>query len=183
MRRRDADRARATVGLDAYLARERGRIIDAATPERVEQMRAAERSRTVYRAWNAVCAGTREGAHVTGLRYLPESNKLLVYLDEAVWTQEMTMMREIIRARMAQLGVALDGFVFRTSRPGYGKGATPRKQQAAASSRPPHKELSPEESAALDGAVAPIEDKRLRDALKSAMRASLEWKKGQTDGK
>ena len=183
----DGQRARKTVGLGAYLGGERRRIIDAATPERLEQMHAAERTREVYRAWNAVCGGTREGGHVTGLRYLPESNKLLVYADAPGWTQELTMLREIIRIRMAREGVDLDGFVFRTSRPGYGGEAVQRKHRAqAASSAPPprsaHRELSHEEAAALDAAVAPVEDKRLRDALKSAMRASLEWKKGQSAG-
>lgn len=183
----DGKRDRRTVGLDAYLGGERRRIIDAATPERLEQMHAAERTREVYRAWNAVCGGTREGGHVTGLRYLPESNKLLVYADAPAWTQELTMLREIIRTRMAREGVDLDGFVFRTSRPGYGGEAVQRKHRPQASTpvRPsvaPHAALSQEEDAALDAAVAPLEDKRLRDALKSAMRASLEWKKGQSAG-
>lgn len=79
-------------------------IVSRATPERLERMRKAEAARGVYRAWNAVCGGTREGEHVTGLRYLSDQNKLLVYLDDAVWTQEMTMLREIIRARMEREG-------------------------------------------------------------------------------
>ena len=85
--------------LNEYLDAERRRILGAAGPERREQMARAERSREVYRAWNAVCGGTREGAHVTGLRYLPDTNELLVYLDTPSWTQEMTMLREIIRPR------------------------------------------------------------------------------------
>lgn len=185
MKHDDALRSRKTVGLDAFLGAERSRIIDAATPERREQMHAAERTREVYRAWNAVCGGTREGGHVTGLRYLPESNQLLVYADAPAWTQELTMLREIIRARMAREGVDLDGFVFRTSRPGYGsaEGSTrkgPRTRGAASQTKPaPRCPLTDDEAASLSRAVEPIEDHRLRDALKSAMAASLEWKKGK----
>lgn len=185
MKHDDALRSRKTVGLDAFLGVERSRIIDAATPERREQMHAAERTREVYRAWNAVCGGTREGGHVTGLRYLPESNQLLVYADAPAWTQELTMLREIIRARMAREGVDLDGFVFRTSRPGYGsaEGSTrkgPRPRGVVSQAKPaPRCPLTDDEAASLSRAVEPIEDSRLRDALKSAMAASLEWKKGK----
>ena len=43
---------------------ERSRIIAGVTPEQRERMSEAERARTVSRAWNTVCAGTREGEHV-----------------------------------------------------------------------------------------------------------------------
>ena len=81
MRRANYEREDGTVAFGGFLDAERQRILAAATPERRAQMEAAEESRAVYRAWNAVCSGTREGRHVTGLRYLPESNELLVYLD------------------------------------------------------------------------------------------------------
>ena len=104
MRRSNYERENGTVAFGGFLDAERQRILAAATPERRAQMEAAEESRAVYRAWNAVCSGTREGRHVTGLRYLPESNELLVYLDSPSWTQEMTLLREIIRARMERAG-------------------------------------------------------------------------------
>ena len=106
MRRANYERESETVAFSGFLNAERQRILAAATPERRAQMEAAEESRAVYRAWNAVCSGTREGRHVTGLRYLPESNELLVYLDSPSWTQEMTLLREIIRARMERAGGA-----------------------------------------------------------------------------
>lgn len=170
--------------LNEYLDAERRRILGAAGPERREQMARAERSREVYRAWNAVCGGTREGAHVTGLRYLPDTNELLVYLDAPSWTQEMTMLREIIRTRMEREGVALSGFVFRTTKPGH---AAPRARRAApardaAPTPAPRVALSPEEDAALDASVGGIGDERLASALKKAMKASLEWKKA-TEGR
>ena len=105
-----------TRGLGGYLAEERSRLFDGASPEKREQMLAAERTREVYRAWNAVCAHTREGSHATGLHYRPETNELIVYMDSAAWTQEMTMLREIIRARMAATGVDVAGLVFMTSK-------------------------------------------------------------------
>ena len=77
MRRANYERESETVAFSGFLNAERQRILAAATPERRAQMEAAEESRAVYRAWNAVCSGTREGRHVTGLRYLPESNERL----------------------------------------------------------------------------------------------------------
>ena len=116
------------------------------------------------------------------------------------------MLREIIRARMAREGVELAGFVFRTSKPSYAvraaahavrsgshsdtasdpcdlagaswrrgssRGESPRAKRAV-----PHADLAPEERAAVDAAVAGLDDDRLAEALKNAITASLEWKKG-----
>lgn len=179
--RNEDTRARATVPVSSLMGDVRQNIVSHATPEQLERMRNAERTRSVYTAWNTVCAGTREGEHVTGLRFLPDQNKLLVYLDDAAWTQEMTMLREIVRARMECVGVKIDGFVFRTSKPGFKRSGVERPLRTAKPQRPePPKPapLAPEEERALDAAVAPIEDPRLRKSLKSAMQASLEWKKG-----
>lgn len=159
---------------------ERSRIIAGAAPEQRERMGEAERARTVYHAWNTVCAGTREGEHVTGLKFLPDTNELLVYLDGSVWTQEMMMLREIIRARMEREGVRLDGFVFRTTKPGFKRSGVerPHGEKKAAPTTPSTAPLSAEEEGAIDAAVAPIADDRLRKSLKKAMKASIEWKKG-----
>ena len=165
------------------------RIYDSATPEKRRQMRAAERTHEVYAAWNAVCAKTREGQHATGLHYMPESNQLLVYMDGPSWTQEMTMMREIIRARMAALGVNVAGLIFKTSQQGYqsraqilaqgngGPVAIPKKLSAPP--RPPRLALSRSEEEILRDAVAGIEDDALRRALFSAMETSLECNKAR----
>ena len=186
-----------TRGLGGYLAEERSRLFDGASPKKREQMLAAERTREVYRAWNAVCAHTREGSHATGLHYRPEPNELIVYMDSAPWAQEMTMLREIIRARMAATGVDVAGLVFMTSKEGYasrassaaagtsGSADSPAKGPAGSSSArraaktpPPHKDLTPAESAVIDREVSGIKDQRLQEALKSAMKASFEWRKG-----
>lgn len=183
-----------TRGLGGYLAAERSRLFDGASPKKREQMLAAERTREVYQAWNAVCAHTREGAHATGLHYKPETNELVVYMDSAAWTQEMTMLREIIRARMAATGVDVAGLIFITSKEGYASRA--QSSAAASSARGasraagssstrretkgsvPHVDLTPAENAELDREVSGIQDGRLQEALKSAMKASFEWRKG-----
>ena len=116
-----SERARATVGLGEFLSAERSRIFDGASEDRREQYRQAERRGEVFRAWNTVCANTREGKHVTGLHFVPERNELIVYTDGASWTQELTMLREIIRARMERVGVSVDNIVVKTTRPGFQK--------------------------------------------------------------
>ena len=112
-------RLNATAGLGDFINSERSRLFDGATPERRRQFEQAERRHDIYRAWNQICANTREGRHVTGLHYVAERNELIVYTDGASWTQELTMMREIIRARMERLGGAVGNIVVKTTRPGY----------------------------------------------------------------
>ena len=112
-------RLNATAGLGDFINSERSRLFDGATPERRRQFEQAERRHDIYRAWNQICANTREGRHVTGLHYVAERDELIVYTDGASWTQELTMMREIIRARMERLGGAVGNIVVRTTRPGY----------------------------------------------------------------
>ena len=167
MRRANYERESETVAFSGFLNAERQRILAAATPKRRAQMEAAEESRTVYRAWNAVCSGTREGRHVTGLRYLPESNELLVYLDSPSWTQEMT-------------GAHVDGLVFKTTAPGHTPSAAKERLRPATTERSPapHADLSEAERTEIERQVAPIEDQKLREALENAMRASAEWAKG-----
>lgn len=112
-------RLNATVGLGEFIDSERSRLFDAASPERRRQFERAERRHEIFRAWNRVCANTREGRHVTGLHYVAERDELIVYTDGAAWTQELAMMREIIRARMEQVGGAVGGIVVKTTRPGF----------------------------------------------------------------
>ena len=112
-------RLNATAGLGDFINSERSRLFDGATPERRRQFEQAERRHDIYRAWNQICANTREGRHVTGLHYVAERDELIVYTDGASWTQELTMMREIIRARMERLGGAVGNIVVKTTRHGY----------------------------------------------------------------
>lgn len=187
-RERSNERLGATAGLSSFLGSERARLFDRAGEDRREQPRAAEKQRAVFRAWNEVCANTREGQHVTGLKYLPETNELLVYVEAGSWATEFTMMREIIRARMAVKGVDVAGFVFKTSRSGYASlaqrsgtpatGALSNRVTAKPVNTPPSpiRRLSEEEARGLDAAVAPIEDSKLKEALRNAMGASLSWR-------
>ena len=161
MRSDSGKRAPKRIGLSSLsdiVCSERSRILTGLTPERRERMEAAEHARSVYRAWNAVCGGTREGE------------------------QEMTMLREIIRARMEREGAYIDGFVFRTSREDFrAREAGKRVEHAAqkAARAVPHAKLSPEEERAIDEGVAAVQDEKLREALKKAISSSAEWKKGQ----
>lgn len=152
--------------------------MDGASPLRRDQMRAAEASRDVYRAWNEVCAATREAAHVTGLHYAPESNELIVYADDATWVSELTMMREIIRARMHRRGVSIADIKVRRSREGFERRYRPRDERPArdGKSSVPRTPLTASQEMALDEEVSPISDTKLREALKNAMKASFEHK-------
>lgn len=163
-------------------------IYDGASEAERARYRAAERRGEVFAAWNAVCGGTREGAHVTGLHYVPESNELVVYLDGAAWTQEMAMLREIIRARMAARGVDVAGFIFKTSPAGYrsrfGRPSPADKGGAHGAGARPHAPsvlpaLTADEERMVEESTAGMEDERLREAAKKAMRASIQLKKSE----
>ena len=86
-------RLNATAGLGDFINSERSRLFDGATPERRRQFEQAERRHDIYRAWNQICANTREGRHVTGLHYVAERDELIVYTDGASWTQERSKLK------------------------------------------------------------------------------------------
>ena len=168
--------------LSSLMEAERARLVGGSDEERQRQLQAAERQRSVFSAWNAVCGATREGAHVTGLHYLPASDELVVYLDGASWTQEMTLMREIIRARMAIAGADVANIRFKTSKEGYrsraGQGAPTRAAAGAEQRQPaPREPLDEQELAEVERAAGKIEDAGLKNAFERAMIASLEWSK------
>lgn len=172
-----SDRFGATQGLGSILEQEKRRIYDDATPAKREAFLKAERAREVYRAWNTVCARTREGQHVCGLHFVPETRELIVYVDGSSWVNELTVLREIIRARMEACGVSVSALVFKLSRKGYGVPSpglsAARGLKASACVASSRAELSPADAAAIDARVAHIKDEGLQRALKSAMGAGL----------
>lgn len=170
-------------GLGALAASLRENVYAGASEQTRERYAAAERRQMVFNAWNEVCAGTREGQHVTGLFYAPDTNTLVVYTDGAAWTQELSMMREIIRARMEAAGAAVAEIVCKTSRPGHA-GAQPQHTPSVPAAplphpRPPREALTPAERDELACRSADIADPKLRRALTGAWAASLEWEKGR----
>ena len=178
----DEERKGGQESIGSLVDAERQRLLAGASDERARQFHAAEEQHKVYEAWNEVCAGTREGNHVTGLHYIAESNELIVYMDAASWTQEMTMLREIIRARMEFAGAKVDGILFKTSREGYraaGASSSRSRREPAdgGTDEDATASLTPEELEHVDALTDGIEDQRLRKALKNAMTASLEWSK------
>ncbi len=184
---RKSDRFGTTQGLGNILEQEKRRIYDDAAPAKREAFLEAERAREVYRAWNTVCARTREGQHVCGLHFVPETSELIVYVDGSSWVNELTVLREIIRARMEACGVRVSALVFKLSRKGY---EAPRAASSAASkdkspahAARPQAELSSADVASIDARVAHIKDEGLQRALKSAMGAGLSLDKSRKSTK
>ena len=184
---RKSDRLGTTQGLGNILEQEKRRIYDDAAPAKREAFLEAERAREVYRAWNTVCARTREGQHVCGLHFVPETSELIVYVDGSSWVNELTVLREIIRARMEACGVRVSALVFKLSRKGS---EAPRAASSAASkdkspahAARPQAELSSADVASIDARVARIKDEGLQRALKSAMGAGLSLDKSRKSTK
>lgn len=179
-RRSGSQRAGETFSLGQFAASQRARIYDGASPERRQQFEAAERRAQIMHAWNEVCANTREGKHVTGLYYVPEADELVVYTDGSTWTQELTMMREIIRARMEFKGGRVGKLTFKTSRDGYARGGVQRGPQPnKPAPKKPLPALPEAERAVIAEQTSAIADPKLRQALKNAMEASAAWRKSK----
>ncbi|WP_085829936.1 DciA family protein [Collinsella vaginalis] len=182
MARRDVgERTGEARGLGSWAAILRGQIYDGSSPERRERLRAAERRGAVFSAFNAVVKGTREGSHVTGLHFVADENKLIIYVEGSSWTQELTMLREIIRARMAAQGASVDELVFLTSRtpPRCARKDAPAAKKAPAPTPVP---LTEKEEGEVEEIASRVSDPILREAVLKAMRANFEWKKG-SEGK
>lgn len=180
-KRDDKDRAAATLGLSAYVQGECDRFLSGATVDQREMMKSAEKIRSVYAAWNAVCGGTREGKHVTGLHYVPENDELIVYADAAPWAQELTMLREIIRARMAHEGAKISSIVFKVSHTKHTNdfSSVHAIHQNAVEKKPTrmvHVQMTEDQRRAIRELDDEFDDPKLREAAKKAMKASFEYK-------
>ncbi|QWT17606.1 DUF721 domain-containing protein [Collinsella sp. zg1085] len=109
------ERNRTTLSLSQLAQTMREQVFGGQTKEQQEQFIRAEKRARIFHAWNTVIGKSREKQHVTGLFYIPEKNELLVYVDEPVWAQEFSMLREILRARMAAIGADVAHISFKTS--------------------------------------------------------------------
>jgi hypothetical protein len=132
-------------------------------------------------AWNRV-VGEEISRHTTGSAL--RDGELLVYVDSAVWANELAAMSEHLRERLnEEMGEALVRSVrFAVSR----KVAEQRKEREAEEQIHAHYAKDDVESVALteqerlqvEYMTAAIADEGLRDAAVRAMTRHLEWKKG-----
>ena len=142
---RRSDRFGATQGLGSILEQEKRRIYDDATPAKREAFLEAERAREVYRAWNTVCARTREGQHVRARM-------------------------EACGVRVSALVFKLSRKGYEAPR---AASSAVNKVKSSPCAGLPRAELSPADVAAIDARVSHIKDDGLQRALKSAMGAGL----------
>lgn len=106
---------------------------------------------------------------------------LIVYVDDSIFAAELNAQRELIKLHLLELfGEDVEQFEIHVSRGKYKKNhpyLTDSSRHAAekASVIP----LDDAEKAFVSNAVASIEDPRLREIVRKAMTADLEWKKGE----
>ena len=106
---------------------------------------------------------------------------LIVYVDESIFAAELNAQRELIRLRLLELfGEDVEEFQILVSRGKYKKHhpyLTETSQEA--DEKPPSIPLDEAEREYVSNTVSAVEDERLREALRKAMTADLEWKKGE----
>lgn len=106
---------------------------------------------------------------------------LIVYVDESIFAAELNAQRELIKLHLLQLfGEDVEMFEIHVSRGKYKKNhpyLTDSQQQA--DEKPASIPLDEAETAYVSDTVAHVEDERLRETLRKAMTADLEWKKGE----
>lgn len=130
--------------------------------------------------------GDFEHRHTRGV-FLKESNRqgvapiLYVYVDSSAMQTEFRADKDIYLVRLAHYGFDVSDIVFRLSQKGQGvryEPPTPTRKVT-----PVHPELTAEELAQVDEAVAGLEGS-LRDRVRAAMISSLrrDKSKGHTEG-
>ena len=114
-----------------------------------------------------------------------DQKTLIVYVDESIYSAELNAQRELIRMRFLDMfHEQLEAFEIYVSRGKYKKNhpfidaATDFPADHFAPSIP----LDEAEKKHVQDCVQTIENPRLAQALKKAMTADLEWKKGISEG-
>ncbi len=137
----------------------------------------ADRSSSAHRAPAASGAPSRSAA--------PQLQKrLVVYVDDSIYAAELNAQRELLRLKLLELfGERIDVFDIFISRGNYRKKHPFDRMRAESAPEPvrktPPAPLSAEEESRVDEAAARVENPRVQRALEKAMKADLEWKKGE----
>lgn len=110
--------------------------------------------------------------------------RLVVYVDDSIYAAELNAQRELLRLKLLELyGEHIDVFDIFISRGGYRKKHPFDRMRAETVSEPvrktPPMPLSDEEKMRVGEACAHIENPHVQRALEKAMKADLEWKKGE----
>ena len=106
---------------------------------------------------------------------------LIVYVDDSIIATELNAQRELIKLHLLQLfGEDVEAFEIYVSKPKFKKNhpylvAEDGQPEKKAPSVP----LDDEERNYVYATVQTVEDERLRESLRKAMTADLEWKKGE----
>ena len=106
---------------------------------------------------------------------------LIVYVDESIYAAELNAQRELIKLHLLQLfGEDVESFEIHVSRGKYKQNhpylTESEENVAENTSAIP---LSDDEKAYVSDTVSVIEDDYLRETIRKAMTADLEWKKGE----
>lgn len=107
-----------------------------------------------------------------------------MYVDDSIYAAELNAQRELLRLKLLELfGERIDVFDIFISRGNYRKKHPFDRMRAESAPEPvrktPPAPLSAEEESRVDEAAARVENPRVQRALEKAMKADLEWKKGE----
>ena len=106
---------------------------------------------------------------------------LIVYVDESIFAAELNAQRELIKLYLLQLfGEDVESFEIHVSRGKYKKNHPYlTESEAEDATKAPSVPLNANERAYVSDTVSVVEDDQLRETLRKAMTADLEWKKGE----
>ena len=106
---------------------------------------------------------------------------LIVYVDESIFAAELNAQRELIKLHLLELfGEDVESFEIHVSRGKYKKNHPYLSEEdETVIKKPPSVPLNDNEKEYVSNTVSTVEDNRLREALRKAMTADMEWKKGE----
>ena len=106
---------------------------------------------------------------------------LIVYVDESIFAAELNAQRELIKLHLLELfGEDIESFEIHVSHGKYKKDHPYlTESEAERAEKAPAVPLDDAEQAYVFDTVSVVEDDRLRETIRKAMTADMEWKKGE----
>lgn len=107
---------------------------------------------------------------------------LIVYVDDSLFAAELNAQRELIKLKLLELfGEDIDDFQIKTSKWKKYKEQHPYKEEedSQVSEITPSVPLDNDEKLYVKDTASMIDDEKVRESLEKAMKADMEWKKGE----